>query len=67
LEELLQMQHQGFAILGINADSYDVVVSVTSPFSRTLNDWWLNRKQQAAIPDTLDSLVTENPQDFLAA
>jgi hypothetical protein len=45
-------------MLGINADSYNAVVWVTSWFYGSLSSWWLN-KQQALIPNTFDSLVTE--------
>jgi cytochrome P450 len=44
---------------GTNLDSYGVVVWVTSQFSGALNSWWLNRKQQAAISDTFDPLITQ--------
>jgi hypothetical protein len=46
-------------MLGNNADSYNVVVWVASEFSRPLNSWWLNRKQQAAIPNFFDSQMDE--------
>jgi hypothetical protein len=46
-------------MLGITADSYDLVIWVTSHFSRHLNGWWLNRKTQYAIPFTYDLLVAE--------
>jgi hypothetical protein len=59
LEDWRDMQPQRFAMLGINADSYNVVVLVMSHFSGPLNIWWLNRKQHAAIPDSFDSLVAE--------
>jgi hypothetical protein len=57
LEDLLEAQLERFATLGIYAHSYNVVVWVTSHFSRPLNNWRLNRKQQAAIPNSFDSLV----------
>jgi hypothetical protein len=46
-------------LLGITADSYEAVIYVTAKFSRPQNSWWLNRKQQAAIPTSFDSLVEE--------
>jgi hypothetical protein len=46
-------------MLGINTDSYNSVVWVTSPFSRPLHIWWLNRKHHAAIQDSFDNLVEE--------
>jgi hypothetical protein len=54
------MKPQRLVMLGINVETYDVVVWVTSQFSGPLNSLWLNRKQQASILDTFDSLVTEN-------
>jgi hypothetical protein len=59
LEDWLEAQPQRFLLLGITADSYDSVVWVTSQFSGPLNGWWLNRKNQAAIPSTYDLLVEE--------
>jgi hypothetical protein len=59
LEDWLEDQPQRFLLLGITADSYDSVIWVTSQFSGPLNGWWLNRKQQAAIPTTFDLLVAE--------
>jgi ADP-ribose pyrophosphatase YjhB (NUDIX family) len=59
LEEWLEAQPQRFLLLGITADSYDSVIWVTSQFSGHLNGWWLNRKNQAAIPSTFDMLVAE--------
>jgi hypothetical protein len=46
-------------LLGIHADSYDAVIWVTSQVFGPLNIWWLNRKQQAAIPTTFELLVEE--------
>jgi hypothetical protein len=59
LEDWLEAQPQRFLLLGITADSYDSVIWVTSQFSRALNGWWLNRKNQAVIPSTYDLLVAE--------
>jgi hypothetical protein len=59
LEDWLEAQPQRFLLLGITADSYDWVIWVTSQFSGHLNGWWLNRKDQAAIPSTFDLLVAE--------
>jgi hypothetical protein len=59
LEDWLEAQPQRFLVLGITADSYDSVIWVTSQFSGHLNGWWLNRKNQAAIPSTFDLLVAE--------
>jgi hypothetical protein len=46
-------------MLGIIDDSYDAFVWVTAQFSRPMNNWWLNCKQLAAIPDSFDSLIEE--------
>jgi hypothetical protein len=59
LEDWLEAQPQRFLLLGITADSYDSVIWVTSQFSGSLNGWWLNRKNQAAIPCTYYVLVEE--------
>jgi hypothetical protein len=59
LEDWLEAQPQRFLLLGITANSYDSVIWVTSQFSGHLNGWWLNRKDQAAIPSTFDMLVAE--------
>jgi hypothetical protein len=59
LEDWLEMQPHRYVILGINPDSYIAAVWVTSQFLGPLNSWWLNHKQQQAIPCTFDSLVTE--------
>jgi hypothetical protein len=59
LEDWLEAQLRRFLLLGITADSYDSVIWVTSQFSGHLNGWWLNRKDQAAIPSTFDLLVAE--------
>jgi hypothetical protein len=59
LEDWLEAQLQRFVMLGINADSYNVVVWVTPQFSGPLNIWWLNRKEQTTIPDSFDTLVEE--------
>jgi hypothetical protein len=58
-ENWLEAQPQRFLFLGLTVDSYDSVTWVTSQFSGPLNGWWLNRKQQAAIPATFDLLVAE--------
>jgi hypothetical protein len=65
LEGWLEMQPQCFAMHGINADSYNVAVWVTSHLSKTLNNWWLNRKQLVAIPNSFDSLVAEIRRTFM--
>jgi hypothetical protein len=59
LEDWLEAQSQRFLLLGITADSYDSFIWVTAQFSGHLNGWWLNRKNQAAIPSTYDMLVAE--------
>jgi hypothetical protein len=60
LEDWLEAKPQRFAMLGIIANSYDAVVWVTSRFSGPpFASWWLNRKQQATIPDSFDSLVED--------
>jgi hypothetical protein len=59
LEDWLEAQPQRFLLLGITADLYDSVIWVTSQFSGHLNGWWLNRKDQDAIPSTFDLLVAE--------
>jgi hypothetical protein len=59
LEDWLEAQPQRFLLLGITAYSYVSVIWVTSQFSVHLNGWWLNRKDQAAIPSTFDLLVAE--------
>jgi hypothetical protein len=59
LEDWLEAQPRRFLLLGITADSYDLIIWVTSQFSGHLNGWWLNRKVQAAIPSTFDHLVAE--------
>jgi hypothetical protein len=59
LEDWLEAQPQRFLLLSITADSYDSEIWVTSQFSGHLNGWWLNRKNQAAIPSTFDLLVDE--------
>jgi hypothetical protein len=46
-------------MLGVSAYSYDAVVWVIAQFFGPLKSWWLNRKQHAAIADSLDSLVEE--------
>jgi hypothetical protein len=46
-------------MLGINADSYNSVVWVTPHFFGPLSIWWLNRKQELAIPYSFDTLVEE--------
>jgi hypothetical protein len=57
LEDWLEAQPQRFAMLGITCDSYDAVVWITTQFSGPLNSLWLNRKPQAAIQNSFDSLV----------
>jgi hypothetical protein len=59
LEDRLEAQPQRFAMLGINDDSNNLVVWVMSQFSGPLNTWWLNRKQQYAIPYSFNTLVEE--------
>jgi hypothetical protein len=59
LEDWLEAQPKHFVLLGIIAKSYDAVIRVTSQFSGPLNNWWLDRKQHAAIPSTFDVLVEE--------
>jgi hypothetical protein len=59
LEDLLEAQPQRFAMLGINADSYNVIVWVTYQLFGPLNTWWLNRTQQTTIPDSFDTSVEE--------
>jgi hypothetical protein len=59
LENWIDAQPQRFAMLGINADSYNVVVWVASQFYGPLNRWWLNHKEQYAITDSFDTLVEE--------
>jgi hypothetical protein len=46
-------------MLGINADTYNAVVWVTSQFFGPLNGWWLNRKHEAPIPVSFHTLVEE--------
>jgi hypothetical protein len=46
-------------MLRIAAGHYDAVVWVAPQFSGPLNILWLNRKQQAAILYSFDSLVEE--------
>jgi hypothetical protein len=59
LEDWLEAQPQRFLLLGIAADSYDLVTWVISQFSGHLNGWWLNRKVQVSIPSTFNLLVAE--------
>jgi hypothetical protein len=59
LEDWLEAESQRFAMLGINAASYNVVMWITSQFSGPLNSLWLNRKRQSTIPDSFDTLVEE--------
>jgi hypothetical protein len=65
LEDWLEAKPQRFAMLGINADSYNVVAWVTSHISIPLDNWWLNRKQQAASTNSLDTLVEETRKTSL--
>jgi hypothetical protein len=57
MKDWLEAQPQHFLLLGITADSHDLVIWVTSQFFGHLNGWWLNRKVQAAIPSTLFDLL----------
>jgi hypothetical protein len=59
------MQPQRLAMLGINADSYNVVVWVTSQVCGPLNSWWLDRKHQAAILDSFNCPVAKIRKTFL--
>jgi hypothetical protein len=59
LEDWLEVQPQRFVLLGITFDSYDAEIWVTSQLFRTLNKWWLNRKQHVAMSATFDLLVEE--------
>jgi hypothetical protein len=59
LEGWLEAQPQCFAMLEIDADSYNAIVWVTSQFFGPLSSWWLNRKQQVAIPYFFDTQVEE--------
>jgi hypothetical protein len=59
LENWLEAQPQRFAVLGINADTYNVIVWVTSQFLGPLNGWWLNCMQHVAIRYSFDTLVEE--------
>jgi hypothetical protein len=59
LEDWLKAQPQRFAKLGSNDDSHNVVVWGTSQLFGPLNLWWLNRKQQAIIPNSFDTQVEE--------
>jgi hypothetical protein len=59
LEDWLEEQPQRFAMLGINADSYNDVVWVTTQLCAPLISWWLNRKHHASIPYSFGSLVVE--------
>jgi hypothetical protein len=67
LEDWLEIQPLRFVMLGISADSYNVVMWATSQFSRPMNKWWLNRKRQASTPQTFESLVTEIRRTSLIA
>jgi hypothetical protein len=53
------MRPQRIVMLGINNDSYNVVVMIALQFSGPLNDWLLNRKHQTVFSDTFDFLVIE--------
>jgi hypothetical protein len=44
-------------MLGIDSDSYHVVMLITANFFGHANIWWLNRKQHAANPSSSDSSV----------
>jgi hypothetical protein len=56
-EEWLEVKPQSFLILGINPDTYNAAVWITSQFYCPLNTLWLNLTTQAAIQNTFDSLV----------
>jgi hypothetical protein len=56
LQDWLEAQLQRFVLLGINANSYDAVIWVTSRFFGLMNIRWLNRKQEATIPAFLTYL-----------
>jgi hypothetical protein len=60
-----EMKPQRFLMMGINPDTYNALVWVTSQLSGPLNSWYLNRKTQAAILDTFDSLITETRKTSL--
>jgi hypothetical protein len=45
LEDWLEAQPQRFAILGIDVDSYNIVMWVTSRSFEPMNSGWLNRKE----------------------
>jgi hypothetical protein len=59
IEDYLEAHPQRFAMLGINADTCNVVVWVTSQFCGPLSIWWFNRKQHVAIQYTFNTLVEE--------
>jgi hypothetical protein len=59
LEDWLDAQRQRFAMLGINVESYNAIVWVTSQYSEPQSNWWLNRKHKAAIPHSFGTLVEE--------
>jgi hypothetical protein len=59
LEDRLDAQPHRFAMLGINAESYNTIVWVTSQFSEPRSNWWLTRKHKDAIPHSFDTLVDE--------
>jgi hypothetical protein len=66
LEEWQELYSQRFVTLGINLHSYNAVVWVTSQFLGALNSsWWLNRRHQAAISNTFDSLFTKSRKTSL--
>jgi hypothetical protein len=60
LEDWLEAQPQRFAMLGVNADSYNVVVWVMSQFFGTPKSWWLHRKERATILYSFDSVLVES-------
>jgi hypothetical protein len=45
LEEWLEMQPRCFVMMGINPDSCNAVVWVTSQLAGAMNNWWLVRKR----------------------
>jgi hypothetical protein len=46
-------------MLGINHDSYNVVMWVLAQIFEPLNNWWLNRKTRDSLPCTSDNVVSE--------
>jgi hypothetical protein len=56
LEDWLEMQPRRFLLPGINPDTYNTFVWLTSQFSGGPNIWWLKRKNQVGILDTRSNL-----------